>query len=261
MAVFQMFPEMLLDLFRPNAQKHGYWPRTTVYFKKRKKRRMKLLLFLLMMIVIPALFVVGIIYTIARLLGAINFNPESKAWKEAVERLRARMRSQAAGMLIPWDHEMLSLLSLNQSVTKKPGWFNKATEGVLSTIYQEPVIAYASQVSGKTGLLLARTSHKEFIFRIKGRETEVWIDGQPFAVLVDGALLSAGRGGKLLARLESARDEMQIPVMLGDKTAAAISNPSRTDAGPNPRAVTLLRSLQPEEEVSLLALTLLQILK
>ncbi len=222
---------------------------------------MKLLLFLLMMIVIPAIFVVGIIYAIARMLGAINFNPESKAWKETLDRLRTRMRSQAAGMLVPWDNEMLSLLSLNQSVTKKPGWFDRATEGVVSTIYQEPVIAYAAQSSGNTGLLLARTSHKEFIFRIKGKETEVWLDGQPFAVLVDGTLLAAGRGSRMLARLESSRDEMQIPVLVGDKTAAAISHPNRTDAGPNPRAITLLRAVNPDEEMALLALTLLQIVK
>ena len=218
---------------------------------------MKLLFFLLMMIVIPALFVVGIIYAIARMLGAINFNPESKAWKDALERLRTRMRSQAAGMLVPWDDEMLSLLSLNQSVTKKPGWFDRATEGVISTIYQEPVIAYAAHSSGKTALLLARTSNKEFIFRIKGKETEVWVDGQPFAVLVDGTLLAAGRGSRMLARLESGGDAMQIPVMLGDKTAAAISRPNRTDAGPNPRAVTLLRSVSGEEETALLALALI----
>ena len=222
---------------------------------------MKLLVFLLMMIVIPALFVVGIIYSIARMLGAINFNPESKAWKAALERLRTRMRSQAAGMLVPWDEEMLSLLSLNQSVTKKPGWFDRATEGVVSTIYQEPVVAYASHSSGNTGLLLARTSNKEFIFRIKAQETEVWVDGQPFAVLIDGTLLAAGRGSKILARLESGRDEMQVPVLLGDKTAAAISHPNRTDAGPNPRAVTLLRPVNADEELALLALALLQILK
>ncbi|MCC6283455.1 MAG: hypothetical protein IT262_22810 [Saprospiraceae bacterium] len=222
---------------------------------------MKLLVFLLMMIVIPALFVVGIIYSIARMLGAINFNPESKAWKAALERLRTRMRSQAAGMLVPWDEEMLSLLSLNQSVTKKPGWFDRATEGVVSTIYQEPVVAYASHSSGNTGLLLARTSNKEFIFRIKAKETEVWVDGQPFAVLIDGTLLAAGRGSKILARLESGRDEMQVPVLLGDKTAAAISHPNRTDAGPNPRAVTLLRPVNADEELALLALALLQILK
>lgn len=252
---------MLLHLFRPYSRKHRYWGRVDAPHYKRKKKKMKLLFFLFLIIVVPALFVVGIIYGIARMLGGINFNPESKAWKDALERLRGRLRSQAAGMLVPWDNEMLALLSLNQSVTKKPGWFDRSTEGVLSTIYQEPVIAYAAHSTGNTGLLVARTSNKEFIFRIKGKETEVWVEGKPFAILVDNNLLAAGRGSTLLARLESGREEMQIPVMLGTTTAAAISNPARTDAGPNPRAITLLRPVNTEEETALLSLLLLQVLK
>lgn len=222
---------------------------------------MKLLIFLLLMIVLPAMFVVGIIYTIARLLGAINFNPESKAWKVTLDRLRNRMRSQAAGMLVPWDTEMLSLLSLNSSVTKKPGWMDRTMEGVVSTIYQEPVVAYAAYNTGATGLILARTSNKEFTFRMKGKETEIWVDGQPFGVLVGDTLLAAGRGSKILARLESAKDNIQTPVLLEDKTAAAISNPNRTDAGPNPRAITLLRTVNAQEETILLSLSLLEMLK
>lgn len=222
---------------------------------------MKLLIFLLMMIVFPAVFVVGIIYAVARMLGGVNFNTESKSWKNALERLRGHLRSQAAGMLVPWDEEMMSLLSINQSVTKKPGWFDRSTEGVLSTIYQEPVIAFASQTTGNTGLLMARTSKKEFIFRMKGKETEVWVDGQPFGIFINGTLLSAGRSSSMLAQLEAGKDEMQIPVRLGNTTAAAINNPHRTDAGPNPRAVTLLRPINAEEEIALLAVTLLQVLK
>ncbi|GEM_PF-439277 len=256
-----MNAKMLYQLFRPYARKNRYWARVEARYQKRKKRKMKLLFFLLLMFVIPAMFVVGIIYGLARMIGGINFNPDSKAWKNALERLRARMRSQAAGMLVPWDGEMMSLLSLNQSVTKKPGWFDRSTEGVVPTIYQEPVVAYAAQTAGNTGLLIARTSDKEFIFRMKGKETEVWVEGKPFGILVDGSLLAAGRGNVLLARMESAKDENQVPVMLGSTTAAAISNGSRTDLGPNPRAVTLLRAVNAEEETALLALTLLQILK
>jgi hypothetical protein len=252
---------MLYQLFRPYAWKNRYWARVEARYQKRKKRKMKLLLFLLLMVVFPVMFVVAIIYGFARMLGGINFNPESKAWKDSLERLRGRLRSQAAGMLVPWDGEMLSLLSLNRSVSKKPGWLDRSTEGVVSTIYQEPVVAYAAQTTGNTGLLIARTSEKEFIFRMKGKETEVWVEGKPFGILVDGALLAAGRGSTLLARLESAREENQVPVMLGNNTAAAISNPDRMDLGPNPRAVTLLRAVNAEEETALLALTLLQILK
>jgi hypothetical protein len=157
---------------------------------------------------------------------------------------------------------MLALLSLNRSKVKKPGFWDSTAEGVFTSIYQEPVLAYAGQTSGKTAVHVARTSVKEFIFRQKEKETEIWINNQPFAVLINGALLSAGRSSNILARIEADPAEAQWQVLLQDKAAAAITNPQRAaSAGPNPRALTLLRKVTPEEEDVLLSLALLYALK
>jgi hypothetical protein len=112
-------------------------------------------------------------------------------------------------------------------------------------------------LGGKNGVLIARTKDKEFIFNIKGNETEMWLNGQALGVLAGGALLAPGRGSHLLAQVEVNKDENQFPVILGNNTAAAIANPARTDS-PNPRAVTLLRNLNPDEENVVLALTVLK---
>jgi hypothetical protein len=235
----------------------GGWQTTPRFrFTKKKKKKMRFLFGLLTLILLAGSFVVGIIYLIARAIGSIDFNPNSQAWKKTVEGLRTRLKSQAAGALVPWDKEMLSLLSLNRSNVKKPGLFRSTAEGVFTTIFQEPVLAYAMQKSGATGVIIARTSQQEFIFRLKGKETEIWVNGQPFGVLVDGALLAAGRTSRMLGRLEVKSGEIQFPVLLGDATAAAIANPGKVDS-PNPRAITLLRPLSAEEENALLALTVL----
>lgn len=93
---------------------------------------MRFLLPFLMLVVMAGSFIVGMFYLIARVLGQLNLDPESQAWKTTVERLRTRLMAQAAGALVPWDHEMLSLLSLNQKSVKKPGFFNSSTsEGYL----------------------------------------------------------------------------------------------------------------------------------
>ena len=238
---------------------HGCYAHS-VFYKKKNTKRMRYLLPFLTLVFLAGSVIVGILYVIARFLSQINFNPESQAWKKTVEGLRARLKTQAAGALVPWDGEMLSLLSLNRSITKKPGFFNSASEGVFTTIFQEPVLAYAEQKSGNTGVLIARTSDREFIFRKKGKEIEIWLNGQPFGVLVDGSLLSAGRSPRLLARLESKSDEVQFPVLLGDKTVAAIANPLKTDS-PNPRALALLRALSAEEESAVLALTVFVVVR
>lgn len=214
------------------------------------------LLFMLFMVVT---FVVGIVFTIARSVFNFALNPDTRAWRNLLDRLRARLsKRMAASKLVPWDGEMAALLSLNRIDVKKPGWFDGISEGVFTTIYHEPVLAYAGQLSGKNGVLLARTSDREFIFRIKGKETEIWVNQQPFGVLVDGTLLAAGRGSRLLARLEAEPAESQFPVLLADnKTAASISNPAKTSM-PNPRALSLLRTLSPEEENAVLALAVLK---
>ncbi|HRI61215.1 MAG TPA: hypothetical protein PK228_15855, partial [Saprospiraceae bacterium] len=162
---------------------------------------MRFFFFLVMVVLLVGSFIVGVFYLIAKLLGQINFNPESQAWKRTVEGLRTRLKSQAAGALVPWDKEMLPLLSLNRLNVKKPGFFNSTAEGVFTTIFQEPVLAYAEQKSGNTGVIIACTSDREYILRLKGSETEIWLNGQPFGVFVNGSLLAAGKSGRLLGRL------------------------------------------------------------
>lgn len=216
------------------------------------------LLFMLLMVVT---FIVGVVFTVARSLFSMALNPDTRAWRSLMEKLRARLQRAAVAKLVPWEGDMASLLSLNRMDVKKPGWFDGIQEGVFTTIYQEPVLAYAGQVSGKNAVLLARTSDREFIFRTKGKETEIWVNQQPLGVLVDGTLLAAGRGSRVLARIEASSAESQFPVLLADnKTAAAINNPEKTSL-PNPRAFSLLRPLNPEEENILLALLVLQAVK
>ncbi len=224
---------------------------------------MRFLLPFLMIVVMAGSFIIGMFYLIARVLGQLNLDPESQAWKNTVQNLRTRLQAQTTGALVPWDSEMLSLLSINRKMILKPGFFNSSTsEGVFSTIYQEPVLAFAARKKGDTGVLIARTSDREFTFRTRGKETEIWVGGQPFAVFADGALIAAGRGSRLLAQLDTDSQEAQFPVLLGNTTAAAIANPANAaTAGPNPRALTLLREVSESEENTLLVLAILQMVK
>ena len=207
---------------------------------------MAILIDLIAFVFITVCVLIGIVYMIAKLISGISFNPLSAAWKRMLEKLRARLQKQIAGnKLVPWDQEMLGLLSLNRSMLKKPGFFDSMTEGVFTTIFHEPVLAYAAQKSGADSVTVARTSDREFIYRQKGKETEIWLNGQPFGTFVDGALLAAGRGSRLLAQVDNtANAEMQLPVLMGNNTAASISNPSRS-SGPNPRASVRVRPTMP----------------
>ncbi|MBC7775122.1 MAG: hypothetical protein H7246_06750 [Phycisphaerae bacterium] len=228
---------------------------------------MAALLRLLFMVLMLGLFITGVFYFIANIFSSIAFNPESRAWKEMLAKLRARLKKRnelrATGMpdpLVPCNAETLSHLSLKPKMLKKTGWRDPVFEGVISTIYQEPVLLFAGQKSGKTAVIVAQSNDKEFIFRQKGKETEVWQDGQPYAVFINGALLSSGKQSRMLAKLEADSELRQWPVLMGQGEAAMLTNVDRA-VSPIPRALTLLRGLEPEEQQALLVLVVMQALQ
>ena len=218
---------------------------------------LKIIGYFLLFLFSLAFFITGAVYLIARTFGQLAWNPESKAFKRLLRDLRSRV-NKVAGDLVPWDHEMLGLLSLNRINEKKPGWFNQVYSGQFTTIYHEPVLAYATQKMGKLSVTVVRTSKREFVLRRKGRETEIWLDNKPLGLFVDGVLLAPGKGSNMLARLENKPDEAESPLMLGNNTAATIHNPKKVDS-PNPRALTLLRPLDEQEENVTLAVALEQL--
>lgn len=225
---------------------------------------MNALLRLFFAVLMGALFITGIFYVVASILSSIAFNPESRAWKELLAKLRIRLNKRAqfpatgvSGSLVPCNAETLSHLSLKPKIVKKAGWRDGTFEGMFTTIYQEPVLLYAGQRNGKMAAIVARTSDKEFVFRQKGKETEIWENGQPYAVFVNNTLLSTGKQSRMLAKLEMDSDLRQWPVLMGQSDAALLTNMARV-VSPIPRAFTILRGLSPEEEQALLLLTVAQ---
>jgi hypothetical protein len=226
--------------------------------KKRKRTPMRLIFSLLMMVLIAGLAVTSIIYAIARLIGQLVLNPGSAAWNRAVQQLRATT-AEARGRLVPWDTEMLNLLSLNRQDVQKPGWFGGHHRGTFTTIYHEPVLTYAWLKQGRERLLLAATSRHEFIYRMKPTEVEIYANGQPLGTLAQNNLL-APKSSKLLAQVEYGPNESSYPVTIGRASAITIANPRRATS-PNPRALTVLRELSEGEETVALALAVLQMVE
>ncbi|MBL7776297.1 MAG: hypothetical protein JNK89_09870, partial [Saprospiraceae bacterium] len=185
---------------------------------------MRALFSFLTILLSTAFFVTGVVYVIGKTFGSLVGNPESKAFKRVLDNLRNRLKA-ASAELVPWDGEMLSLLSLNRINEKKPGWFRAFSMGQYTTIYHEPVVAYATQRFGNVSVTVIRTSDREYVLRRKGKETEIWLNNQPLGLLVDGALLSPGKKSQLLARLDRKPEEAQHPLLLGDAPAVTLNNP------------------------------------
>lgn len=224
---------------------------------------MRFLFFFLFVVLISVAFVAAVLYYIVRAFAAMStaVKPGTKAWDTSVSGLRQQL-AERAQQLTPWEEDTLQLLSVNKLQEKKASLLSTAETGVIGSIYQEPVVAYATKGQGKNTLAVARTSDREYVYRRKDRETEIWMNGQPLGVLVDGSLLAPGRSSKLLAQVQENQEESAFPVLLNNQTTVTISNPDKVrGTTPNPRALSLLRNVSPEEENVVLALTLLQVLK
>lgn len=212
-----------------------------------------LILFLLMF----GGFVTAVIYLVIKTFTGAGPLPGSRQWDVLIQRMREKIKPRRA-TLIPWDVEMFQLLSLrNLANARKKWWGGSDAEGTLTTIYQEPVVLYEKSGTGKISLLLAQTSDREFVFRQKDRETEIWLNGRPLGVLAGNVLLEPGKGSRMIAKLERSADAAHFPLLLGADTSATLTNPQKPGATPNPRAITLLRALSPEEENVVLALAIL----
>lgn len=213
--------------------------------------------FLIFLIGIGA-FIVSSVLMIARTFMAGVLQPGSRRWDALIARLRAQVQHNRS-VLVPWDGaDMMPLLSMVKLEPKGGWWSEQLNTGTLTTIYQEPVAAIAQARTGKEMVTLAATSNSEYVFRHKGKEVEIWLNGQPFGVFTGGALLASGKQSRLLAQIEPVSEPaLQLPVLIGKGTALMLTNPDRPAGTPYPRAVTLLRNLQPEEEASALALAIL----
>jgi hypothetical protein len=218
---------------------------------------MKFIFFFLLMGIMLLAGIFGTIFYVIRMLFSVSLQSGSKSWDRLVLQLRSKIDAQST-QLVAWDKEMLTLLSLNKANQQKNSFWTSQNAGHYTTIYDESVIAYAQCTMKNMGLTLVRTSRQEFILRSKGKETEIWVNQQPFGVFVNGVLLASGKNSRQLAQLDMNYDEVQFPVIIGEKTVAAVNNPAKIDA-PIPRALTILKDLNAEEETIVIALTLMVI--
>lgn len=222
---------------------------------------MRFLFSFLVVVLTLAFLITAVIYLVKRAFSDVRLSMsgnDNAAFRDVLEQLRQQVKTLMPE-LVPWDGEMFSLLSLQQQPVRGKGSFRPTAMGYLLSIFQEPVVAFAAQAAGKNKVVLARVHDREYVFRKKDKEVEVWLNGEPFGLYTDGALLSTGKTAQLLARLEEKPSEQHSEVLLSNGRSVSLTNRERA-SGPNPRAAVLVKELTREEENAALAIALLRLL-
>ncbi len=218
-------------------------------------------LFSFLVVVLTLAFVItAIIYFIGRAFKDLRLSTSSHAaFRDVLEQMRQQVKTLMAD-LTPWDAEMFSLLSLNRQPVRGKGNFRKFSSGYLLSIFQEPVVAFAIAESDKhQKVALARLHDREFVFRKKGNDVEIWLNGEPMGIFSNGTLLSSDKTARLLAHLEEKPSEHHSELQLANGRTVNLTNREQTTS-PNPRAAVLVRELNRDEENIALALALMRLL-
>ncbi len=164
--------------------------------------------------------------------------------------------------LIPWQQEKeMELLSLNQEKKVVKQGFDKIIKGAFSSIYSEFMFTYAYKDylkgPGKNALLQIRTTAHEFVYRMKKKGTEVFVDGNYVAFITLEGMMYSARTKRLLARISQVSTEY-FGVIVGEKEVGHLLNPEIVD-WINPRAFLILEDMNDQEELLFTAIALIEV--
>lgn len=191
-----------------------------------------------------------------------NYKPGRSKIQADLKKMRAELAPLVAE-LVPWTKDEMEQLSFNQIKKSIKGGMVKSSKGVLTTVYHEPVIAWAYKKyvsKGENGLLYARTSNQEFIYRVKNGEVEMVVGDHMLGVLNEKGIVNDAKGKTPLAQIHKNEDNLVLPVLVNNKIVGTLANPHKKQKG-NTRAFQHLTNLNQEEEEMVLSLSILELVK
>jgi len=193
-----------------------------------------------------------------------NFTPGQSKVAADVDKMKTEIQPWIES-LVPWKRAELNLLSFNNINKQIKKGIVKTAKGVLTSIYQEPLIAYSFKQyfgTNKNAVLYAQTAEQEFQYRIRPTGVAVSVDGRPVGILhADGRLL-APETKQLTARINRHSDELTLPILVKDREVAGLlkTHPDQPVSSTS-RAFEFVNQVSPEEEKLVLSLTIWELLK
>lgn len=214
---------------------------------------------LLSKIIFLIAFVSFISFAFRRLFGLIkNYRPNEKSVKQDVEKFRLGLSARNQE-LVPWSNEEMELLSLKEVEQKINNRGSKEVEGTLLSIYQEPMVQYSYKkyVQQNNAVLLAKTSDREYIFRMHKKGIQIYLNNEPLGLLRKNGILYTP-SNKTVAQIKPSKEAYATPILVNNVEKGSILNPDKTDRE-MPRAFELVSPMKRKEEDYFLSLAILEL--
>lgn len=175
-----------------------------------------------------------------------GFQPGSNKINSDVQRFRNQAEKWKAE-LVPWEQEELELLSMSEQNKVSRKGFGKSAEGVLQSIYHEPMLYYYYKeypATSKNAILFTNSSKYEMVYRIKQKSTQVFVNEKHHGTIKpDGSFL--GPDGQFIGKLDRSMPS-RYEIEVGDKVMGSIIFPTE-ELKIRPRAFEIDETMdQPE---------------
>ncbi len=187
-----------------------------------------------------------------------NFKPNEGNVKKDIDKFRLAMTAQKEA-LVPWEKGEMELLSLKEVEQKIKKQGTKEVEGTLLSIYQEPMVQYAYKkyIQPNNAVLIANTSNREYIYRIRKKGIQIYLNNEPLGLLrTNGILYTPDKKG--VAQIKPSKTEYATPILVNNQEKGSVLNPDKTEKE-MPRAFEFLTPMKQKEEDYFLSLAILEL--
>lgn len=183
--------------------------------------------------------------------------PSDKGLQRTLDEWRLALKATRAALVRLKPGEM-DLLALDLAEDRKLLKARNRRAGYFQTIYAENVALYVRhdypRAKVRESVTLVQTADREYVFRQRGADTFVTIDGGPVGVLRGGELSPSNGQGRPVAMITPQRDERTLHVDRGERTLGILVRPGLSRQVV-PRAFALVDLREDDDRRFLEALT------
>ncbi len=189
-----------------------------------------------------------------------GFQPGSKKINSDVGRFRTNALKWK-DELIKWDQEEFELFSLIQKnqVTKRG--FGKSFEGVIQSIYHEPMLYYYLKeypAAKKNAIIFAQSARYEIVYRIRAKNAQVFVNENFLGTLQRDGSLVRENGRVQVGKIKPISTQLS-EIYVGEKMMGSVVLPVE-DPGVNPRAFDIDEKMNDEEQMIFMVLGVYEVI-
>lgn len=204
-----------------------------------------------------ALFVVGgfgfILFQIYQFFFSIG-GSRSKIARDKKE--LGELAQQDTLNLVPLTKDELSLLSAKLKYSRITKGMYYTEKGVLSSVYEEPMISYGYRNYGRgKSVLVANTSEGNFEFEERRNGVLLKINGYVQGTITDTGVLNDAQGEKI-ADINFKANSDYRDIKIRERKVAELLDPENESINENTRAFLELKDLDEQEKNILVGLTI-----